>query len=227
MKSAKFLLALVAFTAVAGLAYVKEVAGGGEHGVGSSQGFVGTLTKQDKAVFGFDSNELQLEFHPAAGQPPKYTRKGVPLEEMTAEQKKAALALVKAGTSETGNVAATTIMSLEGIFREQEKNGGDGPQSGLVLLHGLRHPVQDRQVGLAGRGTPPVAELHDGRDARSSHVHADASSAPTRPRSTPGRSGAPNALCPRRRIARELFKSLDEDQKKAAYQAKSRRSRMP
>ncbi len=42
---------------------------------------------------------------------------------MTAEQKKTALALVKAGTSESGNVKAVTIMSLESILREQEKKG--------------------------------------------------------------------------------------------------------
>ncbi len=42
---------------------------------------------------------------------------------MTAEQKQAALSLLKAGTSQAGNVKATTIMSLEGILRAQEKKG--------------------------------------------------------------------------------------------------------
>jgi len=43
---------------------------------------------------------------------------------MTADQKKAALALVKAGTSESGFVTATTIMSLEAILLEQEGKKG-------------------------------------------------------------------------------------------------------
>ena len=42
---------------------------------------------------------------------------------MSADQKKAALALVRSGTSEQGNVAAVTIMSLEAILRDQEKGG--------------------------------------------------------------------------------------------------------
>jgi len=50
----------------------------------------------------------------------KALRKGLPLEEMTADQKKAALDLLKAGTSPDGYTKATTIMSLESILRELE-----------------------------------------------------------------------------------------------------------
>src|SRR5207245_6913565 len=44
-------------------------------------------------------------------------------EETTAEQRSLALALVKCGTSNDGYVKATTIMSLEAILKDTEKNG--------------------------------------------------------------------------------------------------------
>src|SRR5581483_405746 len=47
-------------------------------------------------------------------------RKGLRLQEMTPAQRKAALGLLRAGTSEKGNVAAVTIMSLEEILHQQE-----------------------------------------------------------------------------------------------------------
>src|SRR5439155_16959114 len=49
--------------------------------------------------------------------------KGLPLEEMTAEQRKSALAILKAGTSDRGDTKATTIISLEAILADLEKGG--------------------------------------------------------------------------------------------------------
>src|SRR5207245_808404 len=53
----------------------------------------------------------------------KPTRKGLPLVEMSDDQRKTAMELVKAGTSTEGYSKATTIMSLELILRELEKGG--------------------------------------------------------------------------------------------------------
>src|SRR5207253_3923422 len=80
--------------------------------------------QKSKATFPFESKErTNWNFTPQQDASKKSTRKGVPLEDMTAAQKKAALALVRAGTSKSGNVQATTIMSLEAILREQEQTG--------------------------------------------------------------------------------------------------------
>ena len=49
--------------------------------------------------------------------------KGLPLEEMTPEQKEAARNLLKTGTSAHGYLQATTIMTLEGILHQLEKDG--------------------------------------------------------------------------------------------------------
>ncbi|MFL5339880.1 MAG: DUF3500 domain-containing protein, partial [Gemmataceae bacterium] len=50
-------------------------------------------------------------------------RKGLRLEEMTEDQKKPVLELLRSGTSDSGFQQAVTIMSLETILHDLEKNG--------------------------------------------------------------------------------------------------------
>jgi hypothetical protein len=127
MKLLRLSLAFAALTTLAGLAYVAQLAEtSGAAMVSAAQSFLHGLKPDQKsqATFSFDDKErTNWNFTPQQDANKKATRKGLPLEDMTPEQKKAALALVKAGTSDTGNVTATTIMSLEAILREQEKNG--------------------------------------------------------------------------------------------------------
>src|SRR5205814_1267379 len=81
--------------------------------------------QKEKALIAFDSKErTNWNFVPLQDKERRTTRKGLPLQDMTDAQKKAALALVRAGTSEQGNVAAITIMSLEAILRDQEGKKG-------------------------------------------------------------------------------------------------------
>jgi len=79
-----------------------------------------------RATFPFDDQErTNWHFVPLQDRDKKPTRKGLRLEEMTAEQREAALELVKAGTSPRGYEQATTIMSLESILSELEKGGAN------------------------------------------------------------------------------------------------------
>src|SRR5262245_44136098 len=101
MRSIKLALALAAFTIVVSIAYVAQQADvAGSNMVSAAQDFVGKLTAEQKkqGVFDFNSDErFNWHFIPLQDtKTRKYTRKGVPIEEMTPEQKKAALALVKA-----------------------------------------------------------------------------------------------------------------------------------
>ncbi len=127
MKLLRLFLAPLTLASMAGLAYVAQQAEpSGTAMVTAAQGFLDSLKAEQKtqATFPFDSNErFNWNFIPLQDKAKKSTRKGLPLEDMTADQKKAALALVKAGTSENGNVQATTIMSLESILRDQETKG--------------------------------------------------------------------------------------------------------
>ncbi len=128
MKLVRLSLALAALTTFAGLAYVaQQTESSGISMAQAAQNFLEGLKPEQKtqASFPFDSKErTNWNFTPQQdNKTRKATRKGLPLEEMTADQKKAALLLVKAGTSEKGNVTATTIMSLENLLKELEKNG--------------------------------------------------------------------------------------------------------
>jgi hypothetical protein len=80
-----------------------------------------------KAAFAFDDeHRLKWYFTPQQAKR-QYTRKGARLEEMSAEQKSAAIALLKSGLSAKGYEQATTILTLEGLLNEIE-----GPKSAMV-----------------------------------------------------------------------------------------------
>ena len=92
--------------------------------------FLATLNaeQKQKAAFPFDDkHRLAWFFTPQQDKDKKYTRVGVRLEEMTPEQKTAALELLKSGLSQKGFEQATTIMSLEGILADLE-----GPKGAMV-----------------------------------------------------------------------------------------------
>jgi hypothetical protein len=128
MKLLRMGLALALVAGLVGVAYVGQATeSAGIKMTTAAQKFLDTLTPEQKstAAFAFDDKErTNWHFVPMekGGKP---TRKGLPLEAMNAEQKKAALELVRAGTSPDGYTAATTIMSLEAILRELEQ--GKGP----------------------------------------------------------------------------------------------------
>src|SRR5262249_30464446 len=111
----------------AGVAYVSQlVEPTGVKMVGAADKFLGTLTpeKKAKATFAFDDKERSNWHFVPLEKGKKPTRKGLSLEEMTPEQKQAALDLLHSGTSPGGYGQATTIMSLEAILKELEKGSG-------------------------------------------------------------------------------------------------------
>src|SRR5262249_2223594 len=127
MKSLRFALALVVVGAVAGLAYVGQATdSAGSAQVQAAEAFLGSLTQEqkEKATFPFESKErFNWNFTPQQDAERRATRKGLPLEDMSAAQKQKALELVRAGTSDKGDETAKFIMSLEAILRDQEAKG--------------------------------------------------------------------------------------------------------
>src|SRR5690349_5439699 len=127
MKLSRLLVALAGVMGLAGVAYVAQRAEPtGSKMTRAAENFVLSLKPElkAKAVLAFDDKErLNWHFTPQQDNNRKATRKGMPLEEMTDEQKQAALDLLKAGTSADGDKKALTIMSLESILHELEKNG--------------------------------------------------------------------------------------------------------
>src|SRR5262249_34920942 len=127
MKHFRTSFAVASVVVLAGVAYVgqvKETAG--TKMAAAAEKLLKSLTaeQREKATYDFDSKErTNWYFTPRQDDQKRYTRKGLPLEEMNQEQKQAALALVRAATSESGYTKATTIMSLESILNDLEKGG--------------------------------------------------------------------------------------------------------
>ncbi len=96
----------------------------------SATAFLGSLSPElkKKASFDFtDPHRAAWFFTPRQDGEKKFTRKGARLEEMTAEQKTAAMELLKSGLSAKGYEQATTIIGLENLLLELE-----GPKSAMT-----------------------------------------------------------------------------------------------
>src|SRR4051812_5009201 len=103
-------VAVVALALWAG-AYVEQT---GSRMAVAAQRFLAALSKDQaaKAVFPFESPErLDWHFIPRA-------RKGLPIKELSSEQRALAFGLIGSGLTGSGFLKATTIMSLEQVLRE-------------------------------------------------------------------------------------------------------------
>jgi hypothetical protein len=93
----------------------------------AANSFLSSLSAEQrgKAVFDFKDDERYFwHFIPTDDIPKRYNRprKGLPLTEMTPPQKHLAQALLNAGLSQRGYIKATTVMSLEDILKQMEKD---------------------------------------------------------------------------------------------------------
>ena len=94
-----------------------------------------------KAAFPFDSPErLNWHFIPRA-------RKGLPIKEMSSEQRALAFGLLESGLSGAGFLKATTIMSLEQILKEIEKGSGPVRDPELYYLTVFGKPLDRGKWG--------------------------------------------------------------------------------
>ncbi len=223
MKLVRLGLALAVLVSVTGLAYVaQQVNIAGPTIVKSATNFVSTLTAEQKAiaVMPFESKErTNWNFVPLQDKERNSTRKGLPLEKMSAEQKKAALALVKSGCSESGAVAVTTIMSLEGILRDQEKKGAmvRNPDWYFFSIFGTpsktgkwgwRVEGHHLSINFTMEGTEVVAATPFFFGANPAQIKA-------------GERKGQRILPAVEDLARKLFDSLSAEQKKVALQPKA------
>jgi hypothetical protein len=123
MKSRILLGWLALALVVAGAGWMKLFVGTGAEMTASAQKFLASLTpaQQAQATVKYDDPaRLKWHFIPLA------QRKGVQIKEMNSEQRQLALKLMQAGLSQIGYGKATTIMSLEAILRELEKDRKGG-----------------------------------------------------------------------------------------------------
>ncbi len=222
MKLGRLFFALVLLTFLGGVAYVAQRAESpGSQMTRAAEKFLSSLTPQQKkkATFAFDHPErFNWHFVPLQDKDKKPTRKGLPLEEMTAEQKKAALALLEAGTSPEGNQKATTIMSLEAILRDLEKAGAMVRKPDWYFFTLFGTPSKNGRWGwrVEGHHLSLNFVVDEGKVVASTPAFFGANPATVKGGSRKGLRTLPESDD----LARELSKELDLDQRKVAHQPK-------
>jgi hypothetical protein len=216
----RLLLAVLAAAGLAGAAVVsREVEPAGAKMTSAADKLVASLDagQKGKALFDFDEKErTNWHFVPLQRQK-KPLRKGLPLGEMTAGQQEAALELVKAGTSPGGFGKATTIMSLEAILRELERNGPNVRDPGWYFFSVFGTPSRAGKWGwrVEGHHLSLNFTVDRGRVTGATPFFFGANPAEVRAGPRKGLRTLPEAEDP----ALELFAALDDEQRKVARQA--------
>jgi hypothetical protein len=219
-KLSRMLLALTLVVGLAGVAYVRqENEPSGAKMTRAAEQFLAALggDQKAKAVYDFDDKErLNWHFVPLQTRDRKPTRKGLPLGEMTGEQKEAARALLKAGTSRDGYVKATTIMSLESILRELEKGGSMVRDPGWYFVTVFGTPSNTGRWGwrVEGHHLSLNFVVDGGKVVAATPAFFGANPATVKQGPRKGTRTLPEADD----LARDLFNALDEEQKKVARQ---------
>lgn len=214
---------LIAVACVGGLAAVATVAReeqpAADQMADAAQAFLDSLTPEQrkKAEFGFDDpHRTGWFFTPQQDKDRNFTRKGVRFEELNDDQKKKALALVKAGTSAKGYDQATTIMSLEGILKEAETKGAMVRNPNWYFVSIFGKPSKTGQWGwrVEGHHLSVSFTLDRGTVDSPTPFFFGANPATVQNGPKKGLKAIPEV----EDAARELIATLDADQKKAAYQ---------
>jgi hypothetical protein len=223
MKLIRLGLAVVALITMAGLAYVAQVAGTAATGTAMSDAatkFLGTLSGEQKAIaqMPFESNERTIwYFVPRQDGQKNPTRKGLRMEVMSAEQREAALGLLKAGTSAGGYDKAVTIMSLESILNELERGGPNVRNPGWYFVSIFGAPGRTGKWGwrVEGHHLSVNYTLEDGqiKDVTPAFFGANPATVMAGPRQ--GVRAIPDCDD----LACDLFRALDATQKQMAKQA--------
>src|SRR5262249_9181230 len=140
--------------------------------------------------------------------------KGLPVKEMTAEQKKAALELLRAGTSRAGYELATALMSLEGLIPKSAEKGGTIRDSEWYFFAVFGKPSATGNWGwrLQGHHLSLNYTLRDGKV--SGTTPAFIGGEPAEILSGPRKGERPFGGV--EDLAQKLFSALDEDQRKVA-----------
>jgi Protein of unknown function (DUF3500) len=166
-------------------------------------------SQASKAVYPYDDKErFDWHFIPRA-------RKGLPIKDLSPEQRALAFGLVQSGLGGSGFLKATTIMSLEQVLRELEK-GRSGPvrDPELYYLTIFGKPLDSGKWGwrIEGHHLSLNFALEDGKIV--SATPAFFGSNPGEVRQGP-RQGV-RTLAEREDRALRLIQALDETQRKKA-----------
>jgi hypothetical protein len=218
----RLFLALTVLAALAGTAFLaREAEGPGLRMTGAAEKFLATLKPEQKtkALFEFDSDERFRWFFTPQQAKRKPTRKGLPLEEMTADQRKLALELIQSGTSEEGYKKASTIMSLESILAELEKKGAMVRDPDWYFFTFFGTPSKTGKWGwrVEGHHLSLNYTVEGGRIVAATPAFFGANPADVKGGPRKGLRTLPEEMD----LARDLVKQLDDEQRKSANRLKT------
>jgi len=222
MRLHRVIAGVVVVMGLGGVAYfADEQAPLGARMADAADAFLGSLSAEQRAKCSYDFDDKERTnwiFVPVQDKEKRPGRKGLRLEELTEDQHQAVLNLLKTGTSEKGFEQAVAIMSLEVILREVEKNGTNVRNPGWYFLTIFGKPSRTGKWGwrIEGHHLSLNFTIVDGKVSSATPAFFGANPAEIR---TGDRKGQ-RILKDVEDLARELFASLDDSQKKTALQPK-------
>ncbi len=180
--------------------------------------FLDGLSPEQKKKAAFDFNDPHRTgwyFMPKQDKDGNYTRKGLPLEEMNDDQKKAAMALLRTGTSASGYEQATTAISYETLLKDIEKKPVFARKPGWYFVSIFGTPGDAGKWGWRIEGHHMVVSYTIENGAVLSPTPMFFGSNPGIIKEGPNK-GKIN-LAGLQETAAELVKSLTDDQRKLAF----------
>jgi hypothetical protein len=222
MKLSRMFLALVVLASLASVAYVGQRAEPAAARMAvAAERFLDSLTPEQRkaATFAFDDKErTNWEFVPLQDKDKNPGRKGLRLKDMTDAQKKLALDLVAAGTSANGNKQATTIMGLESILKVQEAKGAivRDPEWYFFTIFGTPGKTGPWGWRVEGHHLSINYTLKGGEVVSATPTFFGANPSTVKDGPKKGEQILPEV----ENLARQLYKSLTDDQRKVALQEK-------
>jgi len=221
-RTPRFLFVLSLLPLIAIPAAAKDVPPAAAQMTAAANAFLGGLSAEQKKKATFDFNDPHRTgwyFMPKQDKDGKYTRKGLPLEEMNGDQKKAAMALLRSGTSASGYEQATTTIGYEALLKEVEKKPVFVRSTGWYFVSIFGTPAETGKWGWRIEGHHMVASyaIEDGKVLSPTPMFLGSNPGVEKEGS---RKGHVNLTGLQDTVA-ELVKSLTAEQRKAAvYEAK-------
>ena len=178
--------------------------------------------QKSKALFGFDAKERTNWWFVPLQKDKKPLRKGLRFADMSGEQKEMAKALLRAGTSGSGFLKATTIMSLEAVLGQLEKNGENVRNPGWYFVSIFGTPSKASKWGwrIEGHHLSLNFVVERGKIVASTPAFFGANPAVIKNEVEKGPKLGQRTLPEAEDLAQALFASLSDEQKKEARQEK-------
>jgi Protein of unknown function (DUF3500) len=223
MKTYRFFSFLSALTLLAGAASAcRADESSGDAMARAAEKFLDSLSAEQKgkAAFAFD-NEERFNWQFMRDRPEKSRFKGLPLKEMKAEQKKAAIDLLATATSAIGKELAANIMSIESLAPKEKDGEGKGAirDSEWYFFAVFGKPAAKGEWGwrLQGHHLSLNFTLRDGKVISTTPAFTGVE--PAEVKDGPRKGLRPFAGVDD--LGNKLFRALDDNQRKSALVAET------